>query len=221
MEFYSRRPAERPRPLPALGGFAWRRKEQKMRLDANQKQGLVKVLGEMHKTEPTLLQKLGENISKKIAVAERQPVEYGLYFLLTAVMPFVDEISAAAVVDSFSKKVLGSSGFKPPHPESSEYKMLLKRTALAALRENPVERNALALSLSQVKTIPQLQGKLTKPLLSTFKPRERVGLNIAALRSSIALQQKLRHQRALLERARAGKRLTRPAIGKLSSKFEA
>ncbi len=150
---------------------------------------------------------MGENLSKKVSIAAHQPLEYSVFFTLTSVVPFIDETTAAALTDRFSRQVLKSSGFRAPVPESLEYKNLLKHVAVAkapvsqTLKQNPLERNRLAIEIAQAT------GRMATPMLEAYSAPQRVGLNAARLRGQQALVQKLQHYKTLVGRRQAGKPL--------------
>ena len=167
---------------------------------------LAGALHGVHAEHESLLRTLGENISEKLKIASKQPIEYGAYFLITSVVPFIDETSAAAVISSLSKKI-GGRGFDAPHPLTPTQKLMTIRYTLSSLKDNPDFRFTSTKALAQTG-IPRVNASLGTTLRGAINPTslrdQRFGLFLAGLRGTAGRAQ---HYSAALERNRRGKPL--------------
>src|SRR3989344_2663710 len=98
------------RPMERFAAYRAQPVRGQVHLNRAEVEKLAGALHGVHAEHESLLRTLGENISEKLKIASKQPIEYGAYFLITSVVPFIDETSAAAVISSLSKKIGGHGG---------------------------------------------------------------------------------------------------------------
>ncbi len=171
---------------------------RKIALNPEGERRMLGALKSHYEKNPGFWSQVQENLVTKAKVAVKQPVEYSIFFTLTSIIPFIDETTAAALTNKFSRDVLHSSGFQAPHPETPEYKNLLKVVASAKTGQfqpfsrNALERNEFATALSQAR-------RTSTPPIPVFEAR-RPTFNAAAVRVNQSLLGKLKHYQSLTAR---------------------